>query len=68
MNAIKTILEKITLKQIISEYILGGFSHETNQIFNKQNISVEVVEYCDCHEVNFWDEEEELLESFSVKK
>ena len=68
MSTIKTILAQITLKQIVSEYVSGGFSDETNQIFNDQNIWVEVVEYSDCHEVNFWNEDEELIDSFSVKR
>jgi hypothetical protein len=68
MSTIKTILAQITLKQIVSEYVSGGFSDETNQIFNDQNVSVEVVEYSDCHEINFWNEEEELIESLSVKR
>ena len=61
MNSTEKILSQITVKEIATEYSNGGFSSETNSIFNNGNVDVEVIDYSDYFEVNFWNEDEELL-------
>ena len=61
MKSTEKILSKITVKEIATEYSTGSFSSETNLIFKNENIEVEVINYSDYFEVNFWNEDEELL-------
>ena len=61
MNSTEKILSQITVKEIATEYSNGGFISETNSIFNNGNVDVEVIDYSDYFEVNFWNEDEELL-------
>jgi hypothetical protein len=67
MKAIQQILSEISLNQIISEYKQGGFSEKTNKVVNEKNLNLEVVEYSDIFEVNFIDDNDDIIESFTVK-
>lgn len=71
MNATEKILNQITVKEIATEYSNGGFSSETNSIFNNENVNVEVIDYSESmgkpyFEVNFLNEEEDLIYTQNV--
>jgi hypothetical protein len=65
-SRVKAILNKITYIDIVKEYQKGYFSTDTNKIFNDLGVTVEVIPYDCLHEINFYDENEELLYTADV--
>lgn len=69
MKRIENILRKISLEELVSDYKNGiCFSEKANNAINKENVTCEIVEYHNHFEINFYENDDELIITYKEYK